>query len=114
MSPKQNSSGSVPAQNGHAHDRIAGTAGKSGSKLVSPEYSCRNGEVSDAKVRHIKSNPRPETGSNQFPAKDEPDFSRVRPKFKADEESEFSRLLNFSSHKRITPSPLKRLSGLVS
>ena len=114
--PRSTNIGSV--SNGHPHDRSL--TGKSGSKLVSPEYSCRNGEVSDAKVRHIKSSQRQDrAGSNQFspppPPPDEPDFSRVRPKTNSDEDSEFARLLNFSSTgKRVTPSPLKRLSGLVS
>ncbi len=97
---------------------------KSGGKLVSPAYSCRNGEVSDARVRHIKSSqrqlpPDPQsTGLGQVKPTDEPDFSRVRQQvgnnqLKPDDESDFSRLLNFSSNKRVTPSPLKRLSGLV-
>jgi hypothetical protein len=60
----------------------------------------------------IGSSQRPETGQPRGAAVDEPDFSR--PKSKSDEESEFSRLLHLSAGKRVTPSPLKRLSGLVN
>ena len=84
--------------------------GRSGAKLVSPEYSSRNGNVADARVRHIKPS---QTGSK--PVTDEPDFSRVRNnQLKPEnEDSEFSRLMQLGSGKRVTPSPLKRLSGLV-
>jgi hypothetical protein len=101
--------------------------GRSGAKLVSPEYSSRNGNVADARVRHIKPS---QTGSK--PVTDEPDFSRVRnnqlkPENEVsdfsrirnnqlkpeNEDSEFSRLMQLGSGKRVTPSPLKRLSGLV-
>lgn len=104
--------------------RNLSSTSKSGGKLVSPAYSCRNGEVSDARVRHIKSSqrqlppdPQP-AGLGQLKSTDEPDFSRVRQQIgtnqlKPDDESEYSRLLHFSSSKRVTPSPLKRLSGLV-
>ena len=102
--------------------RNLSSTNKSGGILVSPAYSCRNGEVSDARVRHIKSSQRqlpPDPQSvGQLKVTDEPDFSRVRQqignnKLKPDDESDFSRLLHFSSNKRVTPSPLKRLSGLV-
>ncbi len=104
--------------------RNLSSTSKSGGKLVSPAYSCRNGEVSDARVRHIKSSqrqlppdPQP-AGLGQLKSTDEPDFSRVRQQIgtnqlKPDDEADFSRLLHFSSSKRVTPSPLKRLSGLV-
>jgi hypothetical protein len=90
----------------------------SSAKLVSPAYSCRNGQVSDARVRNIKSSQRQtvpsESGINQLKPKDEPDYSRLRhANPSSNDEADFSRLLHFNSTKRVTPSPLKRLSGLV-